>query len=125
VFCTCSKASSVRVVNNIKPTHLIIDEAAMATEPEAMIPVQLADHVTLIGDHMQLQVCAFVCIPIVWYVLQPVINYPPAKKKGLGCSLFERYAMLSENKHPLMMLKTQYRMVYTHVEYVKVCFYYF
>jgi len=56
VFCTCSEASSVRVVDNIKPTHLIIDEAAMATEPEAMIPIQLADHVTLIGDHMQLQV---------------------------------------------------------------------
>jgi len=56
VFCTCNEASSVRVVNNIKPVQLIIDEAAMATEPEAMIPIQLADHVILIGDHMQLQV---------------------------------------------------------------------
>ena len=56
VFCTCNEASSVRVVENTKPTHLIIDEAAMATEPEAMIPIQLADHVTLIGDHQQLQV---------------------------------------------------------------------
>ena len=56
VFCTCSEAGSVRVVKNIKPTHLIIDEAAMATEPEAMIPIQLADHVTLIGDHKQLKV---------------------------------------------------------------------
>jgi len=28
----------------------------MATEPEAMIPIQLADHVILIGDHQQLQV---------------------------------------------------------------------
>ena len=58
VFCTCNEACSVCVVDNIEPTHLIIDEAAMATEPEAMIPIQLADHVTLIGDHMQLQVCA-------------------------------------------------------------------
>ena len=57
VFCTCNEACSVRVVENIEPTHLIIDEAAMTTEPEAMIPIQLADHVTLIGDHMQLQVC--------------------------------------------------------------------
>ena len=57
MFCTCNEACSVRVVNNIEPTHLIIDEAAMATEPEAMIPIQLAGHVTLIGDHMQLQVC--------------------------------------------------------------------
>ena len=60
VFCTCNEACSVRIVNNVEPTHLIIDEAAMATEPEAMIPIQLADHITLIGDHMQLQVCVFV-----------------------------------------------------------------
>ena len=56
MFCTCTEACSVRVVDNIKTTYLIIDEAAMVTEPEAMIPIQLADHVTLIGDHMQLQV---------------------------------------------------------------------
>ena len=63
VFCTCSEACSVRIDNNVKPTHLIIDEAAMTTEPEAMIPIQLADHITLIGDHKQLQVCvcAYVC----------------------------------------------------------------
>ena len=57
VFCTCSEAFSFRVVDNIEPTHLIIDEAAMATEPEAMIPIKQVSHVTLIGDHMQLQVC--------------------------------------------------------------------
>ena len=56
VFCTCTEAGSARVTKNIKPTHVIIDEAAMATEPEAMVPIHLADHVTLIGDHMQLQV---------------------------------------------------------------------
>ena len=67
VFCTCNEASSVRVVDNIKPTHLIIDEAAMATEPEAMIPIQLADHVTLIGDHQQLQVIG--TFPVVCYIL--------------------------------------------------------
>jgi len=121
------------VVDNIVPTHLIIDEAAMATEPEAMIPIQLADHVTLIGDHMQLQVIttSLLCVTgnIIWYVLQPVITYNPAKEKGLGCSLFERYAILSQrngemkdkalkkysgtkDKSSLLMLKTQYRMVY-------------
>jgi len=36
VFCTCSEAGSVRVVD-IKPTNLIIDEAAMATEPEQIM----------------------------------------------------------------------------------------
>ena len=57
MFCTCSEAFSFRVVDNIEPTHLIIDEAAMATKPEAMIPIKQVNHVTLIGDHMQLQVC--------------------------------------------------------------------
>ena len=57
VFCTCNEACSVRVVDNIESIQLIIDEAAMAMEPDAMIPIQLAEHVTLIGDHMQLQVC--------------------------------------------------------------------
>ena len=60
MFCTCNEACSVRVVNNIEPTQLIIDEAAMATEPEAMIPIQLAEHVTLIGDHKQLQVSKYI-----------------------------------------------------------------
>jgi len=53
-------------------------------------------------------------------LLQPVINYTPAKEKGLGCSLFQRYAEALENEEkpmgsckedPLIMLKTQYRMV--------------
>ena len=57
MFCTCNEACSVRVVDNIEPIQLIIDEAAMATEPEAMIPIKSASHVTLIGDHKQLQVC--------------------------------------------------------------------
>ena len=58
------------MVNNIEPTHLIIDEAAMATEPEAMIPIQLADHVTLIGDHQQLQV-----IEIALHVIAEIVMY--------------------------------------------------
>ena len=56
VFCTCNEACSARIIENIEPMQLIIDEAAMATEPEAMIPIKSASHVTLIGDHMQLQV---------------------------------------------------------------------
>ena len=45
---------------------------------------------------------------------QPVINYNPAKEKGLGCSLFERYVILLESSgywNSFMMLTTQYRMV--------------
>lgn len=57
VLCTCNEASSSRVTRNIAPVQVIIDEAAMATEPESMVAIKLAsEHVTLIGDHMQLQV---------------------------------------------------------------------
>ena len=37
-----------------------------------------------------------------------MINHNPAKEKGLGCSLFQRYA---EKDKDLLMLTTQYRMV--------------
>ena len=61
VLCTCNEASSSRVTQNIAPVQVIIDEAAMATEPESMVAVKLAlENVTLIGDHMQLQVRCFV-----------------------------------------------------------------
>ena len=52
VFCTCNKASIDSTVNNIEPLQLIIDDAAMVTEPEAMIPIQSACHVTLIEDYI-------------------------------------------------------------------------
>ena len=55
VMCTCNEAASHRVMGTIRPAQCIIDEAAMATEPETMIPINLSDHVVLIGDHKQLQ----------------------------------------------------------------------
>jgi len=65
-LCTCNEASSSRITQNIAPVQVIIDEAAMATEPESMAAVKLAlENVTLIGDHMQLQVRHFIQIVIV------------------------------------------------------------
>ena len=55
VMCTCNEAASHRVIETIRPAQCIIDEAAMATEPESMVPINLSDHVVLIGDHKQLQ----------------------------------------------------------------------
>lgn len=55
VMCTCNEAASHRVMATIRPAQCIIDEAAMATEPESMIPINLSGHVVLIGDHKQLQ----------------------------------------------------------------------
>lgn len=55
VLCTCNEAASHRVTRTMRPAQCIIDEAAMATEPESMVPIALSDHVVLIGDDKQLQ----------------------------------------------------------------------
>ena len=55
VLCTCNEAASHRVTKTMRPAQCIIDEAAMATEPESMVPIALSDHVVLIGDDKQLQ----------------------------------------------------------------------
>ena len=99
VLCTCSEAASGRVNNNLAPVQCIIDEAAMAMEPECLAAISNAFHVVLIGDHKQ---------------LQPVIDNRKAKENGLGTSLFERYAMLGTDGTTLpfiTMLRVQYRMV--------------
>ena len=94
VLCTCNEASSHRVMHSLSPVYCIIDECAMATEPDCMVPIRRAEHVVLIGDHCQ---------------LQPVIQYREAAEMGLGRSLFERYVKLV-GRHP-HVLKIQYRMV--------------
>lgn len=94
VLCTCNEAASHRITNVLEPKYCIIDECAMATEPECMVPIRRAQHVVLIGDHQQ---------------LQPVIQSKDAEKMSLGKSLFERYALRGErNVH---LLEMQYRMV--------------
>ena len=55
ILCTCNEAASHRVKSSIRPAFCIIDEAAMATEPESLAPSSISDHVVLIGDHKQLQ----------------------------------------------------------------------
>ena len=95
VLCTCNESSSFRISNSLKPVYCIIDESAMATEPECMVPICSAENVILIGDHRQ---------------LQPVIENATAASKGLECSLFERYAE-SKQRQSVQMLQIQYRMV--------------
>ena len=97
ILCTCNEAGSHRITNTLKPKYCIIDECAMATEPECMVPIRRAEHVVLIGDHQQ---------------LQPVIQCKEAERMGLGKSLFERYA---KKGHEIHILETQYRMVSVHV----------
>ena len=105
ILCTCNEASSHRIMNSINPVYCIIDECAMATEPECMVPIRSAEHVVLIGDHQQ---------------LSPVIKNKEAEEMGLGTSLFLRYVNEKKGEKtrpPLQkphMLQIQYRMVRAH-----------
>ena len=99
VFCTCNEAGSGRIPRSLSPIQCIIDEAAMATEPECMVPISISEHVVLIGDHQQ---------------LQPIIEHRESKENGLECSLFERYALKIDDP-PLIKLTKQYRMVNKYV----------
>ena len=96
VLCTCSESSSSRVLRCIFPRQCIVDECGMASEPECITPLQLCEHVVLIGDHKQ---------------LQPVITHKPAAEHGLSTSLFQRYAEKFDDAQHIIRLTIQYRMV--------------
>ena len=97
LICTCNEMASGRVFKNIEAAQVIIDEAAMVTEPETMIPIQHAKQVILIGDHQQ---------------LQPRVNSRHASRNGLSTSLFQRYVDIV--KHNNCFLGEQFRMVRSH-----------
>ncbi|NXD86464.1 HELZ2 Helicase, partial [Halcyon senegalensis] len=91
ILCTCS-ASSAPSLEQLNVKQVIIDECAMATEPETLIPLVShvrAEKVVLLGDHKQ---------------LRPVVNNDFCKSLGMETSLFERY------QDRAWMLDTQYRM---------------
>ncbi|NXL05969.1 HELZ2 Helicase, partial [Mesembrinibis cayennensis] len=91
ILCTCSTASSPSLEQlNVK--QVIVDECAMSTEPETLIPLvshHHAEKVVLLGDHKQ---------------LRPVVSNDFCKSLGMETSLFERY------RNQAWMLDTQYRM---------------
>ncbi|NWS70963.1 HELZ2 Helicase, partial [Crotophaga sulcirostris] len=91
ILCTCS-AASASSLEQLNVQQIIIDECAMSTEPETLIPLVSHRHakkVVLLGDHKQ---------------LRPVVNSDFCKNLGLERSLFERY------RDQAWMLDTQYRM---------------
>ena len=100
ILCTCNEAANQRIKSTLEPKYCIINECAMATEPECMVPISRAQHVVLIGDHQQ---------------LQPVIQCKEAEKMGLGKSLFERCAQ--KRKINIHLLELQYRMVSEHSQH--------
>ncbi|NWX39265.1 HELZ2 Helicase, partial [Steatornis caripensis] len=91
ILCTCSAASAT-CLEQLNVKQIIIDECAMSTEPETLIPLvshKHAEKVVLLGDHKQ---------------LRPVVNNDFCKTLGMEVSLFERY------QNQAWMLDTQYRM---------------
>ncbi|KFR04998.1 Helicase with zinc finger domain 2, partial [Opisthocomus hoazin] len=91
ILCTCCTASATSL-EQLNVRQIIIDECAMSTEPETLIPLvshHRAEKVVLLGDHKQ---------------LRPVVNNDFCKSLGMETSLFERY------RNQAWMLDTQYRM---------------
>ena len=110
ILCTCNETCSKRILqaslnkkqNSPRIAQCIVDECGMATEPETLAAISLAEHAVLIGDHKQ---------------LQPVVKYQPARQCGLGRSMFERYADWEVSKNDLVTLDIQYRMVRNWLNY--------
>ena len=96
LICNCKEMASARIFHNIEVAQVIIDEAAMVTEPESIIPVQYAEQIILIGDHHE---------------LQPKVYSKHAERSGLNTSLFQRYVDVIQFEHSI--LKEQFRMVHT------------
>ncbi|KAM8947495.1 3'-5' exoribonuclease HELZ2 isoform 2-T2 [Pelodytes ibericus] len=91
ILCTCVTASS-KLLTELHVSQLVVDECAMCTEPEVLVPLVSHKHVesvVLLGDHRQ---------------LRPVILNDICRLLKMDCSLFERY------QERALMLDTQYRM---------------
>lgn len=92
ILSTCAVGGNMKVITSTNVFQVIIDESAMSTEPQTMVPIIAteAKQVVLIGDHKQ---------------LRPIVQCREAADLGLTQSLFERYASEAS------FLDTQYRMV--------------
>ncbi|KAM9461170.1 3'-5' exoribonuclease HELZ2-like isoform 1-T2 [Clarias gariepinus] len=91
ILCTCSTALKPILMETIDFRQILIDECAMATEPEAFIPLvsHKPEQIVLLGDHKQ---------------IRPIVTCARVKELGMEKSLFERYMDRA------LMLDTQYRM---------------
>uniref|UniRef100_H9GHU7 Helicase with zinc finger 2 n=1 Tax=Anolis carolinensis TaxID=28377 RepID=H9GHU7_ANOCA len=92
ILCTCSASSGNNLKQFLNVRQVLVDECAMSTEPETLIPLvsyKTIEKVVLLGDHQQ---------------LRPVVHIDMCKAMGMETSLFERY------KDEAFMLTIQYRM---------------
>ncbi|XP_029283380.1 LOW QUALITY PROTEIN: helicase with zinc finger domain 2 [Cottoperca gobio] len=95
ILCTCTQSSTPSLTKTVSARQILIDECAMATEPQTLIPLVCnnPEKIVLIGDHKQ---------------LQPIVKNVRVRKLGMAKSLFERYHTM--HKKRAVMLDTQYRM---------------
>nr|XP_046237174.1 helicase with zinc finger domain 2-like isoform X2 [Scatophagus argus]XP_046237183.1 helicase with zinc finger domain 2-like isoform X2 [Scatophagus argus] len=95
ILCTCTQSSTPSLTKTVSARQILIDECAMATEPQALIPLvcNKPEKIVLIGDHKQ---------------LRPIVKNARVRKLGMAKSLFERYYTMHEDW--AVMLDTQYRM---------------
>ncbi|XP_030584447.1 helicase with zinc finger domain 2 isoform X2 [Archocentrus centrarchus] len=95
ILCTCTQSSTPSLTKTITARQILIDECAMATEPQALIPLvcNKPEKIVLIGDHKQ---------------LRPIVKNEHVRKLGMAKSLFERYYTIHKNR--AIMLDIQYRM---------------
>ncbi|XP_058486886.1 helicase with zinc finger domain 2-like [Solea solea] len=101
ILCTCTQSSAPSLTKTVNARQILIDECAMATEPQALIPLvsNKPEKIVLIGDHKQ---------------LRPIVKNFHARQLGMSKSLFERYYTIQEKR--TVMLDIQYRM---HVDICK------
>ncbi|CAL8256544.1 unnamed protein product [Arctogadus glacialis] len=95
IICTCTASSSTGLTKAVSARQIVIDECAMATEPQALIPLvcNKPEKVVFLGDHKQ---------------LRPITNNRLVGNLGMSTSLFERYC--TTQSEIVIMLVTQYRM---------------
>ncbi|KAM9364493.1 3'-5' exoribonuclease HELZ2-like [Pholidichthys leucotaenia] len=95
ILCTCTQSSTPCLTKTVNARQILIDECAMATEPQSLIPLvcNKPEKIVLIGDHKQ---------------LRPIVKNERMRKLGMAKSLFERYYTAKKTK--AVMLNTQYRM---------------
>ncbi|TRY66323.1 hypothetical protein DNTS_024319 [Danionella cerebrum] len=91
ILCTCTAAASPNLTKNLSARQILIDECAMATEPQTLVPLVSfkPEKVVLLGDHKQ---------------LRPIVKNEHVRRLGLTRSLFETYTSKA------ILLDTQYRM---------------
>lgn len=103
---TCTGVVANPVINDISFDYVIIDEAAKATYPELLIPINKAKKVVIVGDHKQLP-------PI---LEEELIKRSQDKFKELNVDSNKLYENIFQKIHEYLpkenvqQLNTQYRM---------------